>query len=76
MCMEAVTGLTDHCGNTAVEHVKTILEWLSDLLLDSLSSHTKWDDLEICEPEFIFKQLSSPHGRVDQGFLMSGWRAA
>ena len=57
VCLEAVSGLTDHCGITAVGHLKTILEWLTELMFDSRSNYTSWDELDFCEPGFVFKQL-------------------
>ena len=61
-CMEPQTGLTKHCGLVAVEHLKTELAWLTDLLFDLGSGNTNWDELEVSNPEYVFKQLSNPHG--------------
>ena len=72
ICMEARTGLTDHCGLTAVRHLEDILLWLSDLLFDSGSDTTPGDNLELCDEGFVFKQLCNPHSQVDQGLIVSG----
>ena len=72
--MEARTSLTEHCGITAVRHLEEALIWLTDLLFDSGSDSTPGDELELCDKGFVFKQLCNPHGRVDQGLIVSGWR--
>ena len=59
-----------------MEHLKTQIVWLTELMFDSGSDVTNWDELEHCDQGFVFKQLSNPHDRVDQGFVMSGWRTA
>ena len=76
VCMEARTGLTDHCGITAVKHLEDTLIWLMDLLYNYGSVNTPADELELCDEAFVFNQLCNPHSRVDQGLIMSGWRMA
>ena len=61
VCMEARTGLTKHCGITAVGTLETILVWLMELMFDSGSEFTRWDELELCDLGYVFKQLSNPH---------------
>ena len=76
ICMEPQTGYNKHCCLGAVEHLKTHLDWLADLMLDSGSGNTDWDKLELSNPEFVFNLLSNLHGRMGQGFSKSGWMKA
>ena len=74
ICMEAREGFSEHCGLTAERHVEEILVWLTDLMRDTGNDNIAIDELEVCDEGFIFKQLTMPHGQVDQGFIASGWR--
>ena len=57
-----------YCKNKLTKPRNTMFDMGSDI--------TNWDELELSSHDYVFKQLSNPHGRVDQGFIMSGWRTA
>ena len=76
VCMDSRKGLQEHCGITAKRHMEEILLWLTDLMANSGDGNIPIEDLEICDKDKTFNILTKPHGRVDQGFIIAGWRNA
>ena len=74
--MEAGEGLSEHCGLTAEMHFLETRIWLTELMELASSGNTTDDNLELCDKNFVFRQLLSPHGQVEQGFLASAWKTA